>query len=67
MAAATVGAVGEGAGPRLGRHHPPGLPGPAPDRGGRSQAVGEWRSVGQGGGLLYMGRCGGAGLVRLGQ
>lgn len=33
MAAATVGAVGEGAGARLGRHHPPRAPRPGPREG----------------------------------
>lgn len=33
MAAATAGAVGEGAGARLGRHHPPPGPGVRPPRG----------------------------------
>lgn len=68
MAAATVGAVGEGGwGPAGATPPAPGPRGPAPARGGRSQAGGEWRSAGPGGGLLYVGRYKGAGLGGLGQ
>lgn len=69
MAAATVGAVGEGAGARLGLHHPP--PGPAarPPRGAgaRRQTASGGRPASRGGGLLYVGRHKGAGLGGLGQ
>lgn len=50
MAAPTVGTVGEGAGVRPRRHHPPPAPQSGPREGGCSQAAGEWRSGGWGGG-----------------
>lgn len=68
MAAATVGTVGEGAGVRPRRRHPPPDPQPGPREGrvlaGRGRV--EVGRLGRGA-LLCAGRCGEAGLPRLDQ